>query len=345
MKKYIIRATWIASSIVLLTLVSGTIGVVLICRDFNTPLDPGGESRKIEITRGMSLRETAELLYRTNLISHPLTLIMAGRWLDRSGRIQTGEYCLSPAMTPREILDKLIEGTVVQYRFTVPEGLTVRQIAARWESSGYGRSEHFIRSVDTTARDDLFKPGSGWEGYLFPETYSLTKTTDSAEIIQRMIDQLVRTIKPDWLKSAGKHNLKYHQIVTLASLIEKETAVLDERGLISSVFHNRLKRSMPLQCDPTVIYALGNRYRGRLLQIDLSFDNPYNTYLYPGLPPGPISNAGAASLYAACFPADVDYLYFVADSRGGHVFSRTLQEHNRAVERYRKNRWRQSDAS
>jgi len=156
------------------------------------------------------------------------------------------------------------------------------------------------------------------------------------ELIESMINQFKTVLKPEWLAGAKEFSLNLHQVVTLASLIEKETGMTDERTLVSAVFHNRLKRGMLLQCDPTVIYAMGDDYSGRLLKKHLALDLPHNTYVYPGLPPGPIASPGKLSLMAACFPAEVDYLYFVADNTGGHSFSRTLSEHNKAVANYRR---------
>ena len=243
---------------------------------------------------------------------------------------------ISPAMSPIEIIEKLVSGQVITYCVTFPEGLTIPEMAARWDASGHGSAESFRHAVSTYRHPDLPYPPTGWEGYLFPETYCFTKGYRAEQLVESMVGHLEKCLKPEWMAAARERNLDMHQVITLASLIEKETSLPEERPLISAVFHNRLKNGMLLQCDPTVIYALGERYTGRLLTKHLETDMPYNTYIHPGLPPGPIGAPGKESLEAACFPADADYLYFVADSAGGHVFSRTLAEHNRAVQRYRK---------
>jgi UPF0755 protein len=179
---------------------------------------------------------------------------------------------------------------------------------------------------------------SDLEGYLFPETYHFPKDYTAREIVETMVKQFLRTFQPPWEERAKQLDLSVREVVILASLIEKETGQADEKKLISSVFHNRLRIGMKLDCDPTIIYALKEegRFDGNLRKRDLSWDSPYNTYVYAGLPPGPIANPGKESLEAALFPADEDYLYFVSKNDGSHHFSSSFVEHQRAVDFYQK---------
>ncbi|MBN1296339.1 endolytic transglycosylase MltG, partial [bacterium] len=216
--------------------------------------------------------------------------------------------------------------------------LTSREMAIVWERSGHGTAARFLDAVRTYGDRDIPVPATGWEGYLFPETYIFPAQFTEAELIARMVEQFKTIVRQEWRAAARERRLDLHGLVTLASLIEKETRLSDERPLVSAVFHNRLKKGMLLQCDPTVVFAMGDAYPGRLLKKHLEIDHPYNTYVHPGLPPGPIASPGADSLAAACFPADSDFLYFVADHTGGHRFSQTLAEHNQAVNAYRRGR-------
>jgi UPF0755 protein len=212
-------------------------------------------------------------------------------------------------------------------------------MAAIVEAHGFGSAAAFvdaakdvslIRAVDPAATD--------LEGYLFPETYSLSRHTDASTIVRLMVGRFLHVWGPDLRAAAEARGLSVRQAVTLASIVEKETARSDERPLIAAVYTTRLRIGMPLQCDPTVIYALqeAGQYKGTLSGADLHFQSPYNTYAHPGLPPGPIGNPGEASLRAALQPAQTDYLYFVANTQGGHFFAATLSEHNRNVTKYRR---------
>jgi len=217
----------------------------------------------------------------------------------------------------------------------VPEGLTRLEIADLLATP----AEEFIATTSTNELiKDLDPIAPNLEGYLFPETYSFPKGTSAREVAQAMVRQFRQTFNSAWQARTTQLGFSIRDMVILASLIEKETSNPEERKLISAVFHNRLQRKMKLDCDPTIIYALKLKgtYDGRLGWKDLKLDSPYNTYLYPGLPPGPIANPGHAALEAALYPADVDYLYFVSRNDGSHVFSHTLKEHNRNVQIYQK---------
>jgi UPF0755 protein len=223
-------------------------------------------------------------------------------------------------------------------RVTVPEGLTLAEIADLMESAGLADRERLLKEAESPELlSSAGITGRGLEGYLFPTTYYFTPSTTERGILLAMVEEFQRSVTPAMREQAEELGMNMHEVVTLASMIEKETALPSERLLVSAVFHNRLKLKIALQSDPTVIYGL-NRASKNLTRKDLQNPNPYNTYLVPGLPPGPICNPGLAALEAALRPASVPYLYFVSKNDGSHLFSRTIAEHNRAVERYQKER-------
>jgi len=238
-------------------------------------------------------------------------------------------------MTPMDILEVVTSGKTILHAVTIPEGYRITEIAALLETKGLVNAENFIQE---TKDEKLIKSagisGNSLEGYLFPETYNFSKNTSERKIIQRLLDIYHEKIKQHELrKRAQSSNLTFHQVMTLASLIEKETGIDEERKLISSVFHNRLRKKMLLQTDPTVIYAMAD-FDGNIRKKDLQVDSPYNTYRYKGLPPGPIASPGIKSIIAALEPSESDYLYFVSRKDGSHQFSSNLMDHNRAVRKY-----------
>lgn len=300
-----------------------------------------GETGLIEIPKGLGAREVVGLLAERRII-HDQYVALAYLFYTRNhSKLQAGEYMFDRPMMIPEVLDRLVLGTVYLHKFTVPEGLTTEDIARRWQEQGFGKAEEFsaaasgavdlVRAVDEKA--------SSVEGYLFPETYSFPAHVTARSAIEAMIHRFQQIV--DRLKQEAPVDnwpLNLHDTVILASLVETEAQREEERPLIASVYLNRLDRHILLQCDPTVIYALeqADRYRGSLTLADLRFASPYNTYLNPGLPPGPIANPGNPSLLAAVRPAETSYLYFVRTTEGHHTFSETLAAHNRAVSAYRK---------
>ena len=294
----------------------------------------------IQVSRGAGLQQIAGQLYEGGLIRHPLPFVLFAKARGMASRLQAGEYALSANMSPAEILDALYLGRVKHHILTVPEGSTLRDIGALVEGANLGSRESVIElGSDAAFIESLGLNVPTLEGYLFPDTYFLTRDMGVADLLTLMVRTLERNFPPEMAVKAAGLGLSKHAVVTLASLIEKEAQVDSERELISAVFHNRLRRGMRLQCDSTVIYALGQAFQGNLRKADLKVDSPYNTYRYGGLPPGPIANPGGRSLTAAVSPADVRYLYFVATRQdGAHHFSKTLKEHNRAVRRYQLNR-------
>jgi UPF0755 protein len=259
-------------------------------------------------------------------------------WLRGAGRrLQAGEYRFDRPLAPREVVDKLARGDVYLRPVTFREGLTIKQMAAIFEAQGFGPARDFIgvaadpepiRHIDPTAPD--------LEGYLFPDTYTLPRRVTAKQLVARMTTRFEQALTPQIREQAAARGYSVRQLVTLASLVEKETAKGEERPLVAAVYVNRLKVGMGLQCDPTVIYALerAGRYTGNLTRENLKFDSPYNTYRYAGLPPGPIAAPGKSALEAAAAPADVTYLYFVSRNDGSHAFATTLEEHNRNVHQW-----------
>ena len=256
-----------------------------------------------------------------------------------AGDLKAGEYLFDHPMTAPQVLDKLIRGEVHYHRVTIPEGLRSAEIFAIFQKEGFGTEEEFREALlDVSGIADLDPEATDLEGYLFPDTYHLSREATARQIVEQMTARHRDLWTPEWRNRAASAGLTPRQVVTLASLIEKETARPEERTLISSVFHNRLRKGMRLQCDPTIIYALAmrSRYRGFITRTDLELDSRFNTYLYPGLPPGPIANPGRESIQAALFPDRSGYLYFVSMNNGRHAFSTNLEDHSRAVQKYQR---------
>jgi UPF0755 protein len=263
-------------------------------------------------------------------------------WLQGSGRrLQAGDYRFDTPMSATEVVDKIARGDVYARSITFREGLTVREMAAVYESGGFGPAADFIEAAKNADLVRNIDPGArDLEGYLFPDTYTIPRRATAAQLIERMVARFQKVMTPELQSQASARGLSVRELTTLASLVEKETGKPEERTVVAGVYSNRLKIGMGLQCDPTVIYALmlAGRYDGNIRRDDLKIDSPYNTYRYAGLPPGPIAAPGEASLQAAANPADVPYLYFVSRNDGSHVFSTTLDEHNRNVNEFQRRR-------
>jgi len=237
-------------------------------------------------------------------------------------------------MTPNEILDIIVSGKSMLYRVTVPEGYNLFQVSQVIEKSGLATFDHFYQAAtDPELAHEMGIPADTFEGYLFPDTYLFSKETTPRKIITAMVNRFQEMFTENWNEQAKRLGLTIHEIVTLASIIEKETGVPDERKMISSVFHNRLRKKMRLESDPTVIYAIPD-FNGNLTRKHLQTVTPYNTYKIRGLPPGPIANPGDKALEAALYPAEAPYLFFVAKRDRTHHFSTTISEHNKAVRKY-----------
>jgi UPF0755 protein len=295
--------------------------------------------RFVDIPPGSGPSSIGRRLVEAGVI-RDLTSFRFAVWVSRQGRrLQAGEYRFDRPVTAREVVDKVARGEVYVLPVTFREGLSVKQMAALFESKGFGPADAFVRaSKNANLVRELDPEAQDLEGYLFPDTYSLPRKATADQLVSRMVASFEKALTPDIRQQAAARGLGLRQLVTLASIVEKETGNPTERPLVAAVYANRLKMGMGLQCDPTVIYALerAGRYNGNLTREDLQFNSPYNTYRYAGLPPGPIASPGRASLAAAAAPADVPYIYFVSRNDGSHAFATTLEEHNRNVQQYQR---------
>jgi UPF0755 protein len=327
------KPSWEPIIVVLATL------LVLLCITVFGPFPPAGsaDQKTVVVERGMAVREIADRLAAEEIISSAGQFTLLSRLLGLENRLQAGKYLFFVPSRPLDVIRRLSRGGVVSQMVTLPEGLTIHQMAELLARESGIDAERFVAltSDPVTARRYGF-PAESLEGYLFPDTYGLYWNMPAREVIDVLVSRFRQVVDAGLTRRAEQMDLSLHQVITLASMIEEEARVSEERELISAVYHNRLKEGMLLQCDPTVIYALGGK-NTPLTRDDLLVDSPYNTYRHPGLPPGPISSPGRASILAALYPADVDYLYFVARGDGSHQFSHTSREHINAIRRIRKN--------
>lgn len=289
------------------------------------------EKKIFSIHTGQNIHTIAEQLHHLHIIQNPSKFKMLSRIKGFSNKLKTGEYELSPSMTPNEILDIIVSGKSMLYRVTIPEGCNLHQVSMIIEKSELISCGKFYQTAtDPKLTREMGIPAETFEGYLFPDTYLFPKKTTPKIIIATMLNRFKEIVTEDWKKQANQLGFSIHEIVIIASMIEKETGSSYERPIISSVFHNRLQKGMRLESDPTVIYAIQD-FDGNLTREHLQTQTPYNTYKILGLPIGPISNPGKKSLEAALYPSDTDYLFFVSKRDATHQFSNTLDEHNRAV--------------
>lgn len=292
----------------------------------------------VEIPHGSSRRAVSRILRENGIIRSPLAFEIYARRHPRRTLV-AGEYFFDHALSGKEVFWKLANGGIFQQPFTVHEGDTIFDVAANLESEKYMKGVDFLVAArDASQIQDIAPGAKTLEGFLFPATYNLPHKASAAELTIMMVRKFreaMQQVAPDRLDPLTPGTPLLSEVI-LASLVEAETPKSDERPLVASVYTNRLHKEMLLQCDPTVIYALKavDRYNPPLLLKDLRYDSPYNTYVHPGLPPGPIGNPGQASLKAALSPATSDYLFFVANTQGGHFFAATLAEHNQNVAKY-----------
>ncbi len=272
-------------------------------------------------------------------------LFVAALWFRRAaGRLQAGEYRFEGPLSTLEVIDQLVAGDIHYVSVTIPEGLTRSETAEHVSQKGLGDAQALRAAF---SRPDLIASldpeASDLEGYLFPETYQFPRNPSPDDVARALVSHFTRVFDDERRAQASSLDMNVRQIVTLASIVEKETGLAEERPLIASVFWNRLNRGMPLQSDPTVIYSLKleGRYNGNLRRDDLQLDSPYNTYRVAGLPPGPIASPGQAAIDAVLSPPETKYLYFVSKNDGSHHFSTTLREHNNAVRQYQIEYFRQ----
>lgn len=313
--------------------VLASVSLCLVFSYYRKPLNPKAEAVVFNVPEGWTLRDVALELERSKIIRSGRTFRVLARFRSDGRHIKAGEYELGAHMRPGDILDKLTRGAVLTHSVTIPEGYTAEQIGDLLEKNGMAPKEAFMVFFDDASLMEKHNlPGPTLEGYLFPDTYHFARGVSVRKIVETLILRFRDVFEP--LKArAEERRMSLHEVVTLASIVEKETGRLDERPIIASVFLNRLERGMRLQTDPTVIYGIQG-FNGNLTRKDLQTKTPYNTYRIKGLPPGPIANPGEASLRAVLYPSDTDYLFFVSKNDGSHQFSKTLSEHNRAVRKY-----------
>jgi UPF0755 protein len=296
-----------------------------------------GEEQYVILAPGTGTAAIGRHLVEAGVIRDELAFRAALWWTGRSRELQAGEYRFDRPMAAVDVVERLARGDVYTRRLTFPEGLTIREMAEIFEARGFGARASFIEAAaNVSLIEDLDGEADDLEGYLFPETYALPRETPAARLIRMMVDRFRATYVDEWRRRADEQRLTTRQVVTLASLVEKETARAAERPIVAAVYRNRVKIGMALQADPTVIYAMqkAGTYNGNIRRDDLAIDSPYNTYRYPGFPPGPIAAPGAAALEAVLMPAAVSYLYFVSRNDGSHVFAESLAEHNRNVREF-----------
>ena len=290
----------------------------------------------VEIPQGAGSRAIARSLVDAGVVPDTWTFRAAVRWSGRGQALQAGEYRFADAASPLDIVERLARGDVYTVAITFPEGLTIDEMAEIVASRDLGTAASFKEAArDVSSIAGLDPAARDLEGYLFPETYPVSRHSDAASLVAAMVERF-KSVYAELTKDRAAAELGTRQIVTLASLVEKETARADERPVVAAVYRNRLAIGMGMQADPTVIYALRKRggYNGNIRRVDLAIDSPYNTYRYRGLPPGPIAAPGRAALEAALAPADAKFLYFVSRNDGSHVFAETIQQHNANVQKF-----------
>lgn len=352
------RRVRLARAIALMALLFAVAGLLWWWSYPDKPGPPRAETVIVDIPKGTGVAGIAHVLTGAGVVEDDIRFVLLVKVLGASRRLKAGEYAFAPGMTPRAVLDLLTSGKVVQHAITLPEGLTVAQVAEVISDGGWGSREDFLR----LAADPGILARSGVEqitaeGYLFPDTYFFAKGTSLQTIITAMLRrmdlvlaeegvgrEIIRIALPVSSPAPGEPAVapssllfSRHEVLTLASIIEKETALPDERPLVARVFLNRLRVGMKLQADPTVVYGLA-KFGSPLTKGDLKTPNPYNTYVNRGLPIGPICNPSRTAIAAVVRPSPEDYYYFVANGDGTHYFAKTLADHNRAVSRYRKKR-------
>jgi UPF0755 protein len=296
-----------------------------------------GTEQFVEVPSGAGPAAIGRRLVELGVVRDTLTWRIAVFKSGQARLLKAGEYRFAGELRPADVIGKLARGEVYLRPITFPEGLTILEMAKLFESRGFGAAPSF----ETAARDAalvaaLDPKAPDLEGYLYPETYPLPRRANANTLVRAMVSRFEQVFGPDWRAAAAARGLGVREVVTLASLVEKETARPEERPTVAAVYLNRLKVGMGLQCDPTVIYALqkAGKYTGNLTRADLAFDSPYNTYKYAGLPPGPIASPGRPSIEAVLRPAEVEYLYFVSRNDGSHVFSNTYEEHRAKVREF-----------
>lgn len=322
---------------------AGAIFVVFVVRDVTrAPSGPGGDPVRVTVAEGEGFGAVLAALEEHGLVKRAWTFKFFARVLRDDRNVKRGTYEFRPGTPPVEILRALVRGDVLSVRVTIPEGFTSWQIAGAFDSAGVDSLAMIAAARDPELIAALRVPVETLEGYLFPDTYHVPYGSSAGEVVGQMLHRLSGEWTPAHERRAGELGMTRHEVLTLASIVEAEARIAEERPRVAAVYHNRLARGMRLEADPTVAYAMGG-FRGRLYYKDLRIESPYNTYLHAGLPPGPICSPGGASIRAALHPDAAERaLYFVARGDGRHVFSESLREHNAAVQAARRERARQA---
>lgn len=328
--------------IILSTLACSLLGLFFIYNEYQhfktQPLDPAASSQPFTIKQGQNLSAIAKQLKRQHLIQNDRYFVWLVKLKRADKKLQAGEYLLSASKSPDQIIDTLLKGKVKLYKITFPEGLNMVEVADRIDEAGFCSKTDFLNLCkDSSYLDELGIKANSLEGFLFPDTYFFPNPVDCKTIINTMTDRFKQIFSQKWERRAEQMGFSTFEILTLASIIEKETGDASERPIISSVFHNRLTKKMRLESDPTVIYGIKD-FDGNIKRKHLRMLTPYNTYRIKGLPMGPIANPGALSIEAALYPSKTDYLFFVSKKDTTHYFSKTIKEHNRAVRKYQLNK-------
>lgn len=335
MKKKIIK--YLAFALIGTGLIICLIGIVYYYKFSTfiaTPLNPNANEKLFSILPGQNLAAISIQLESESIVSSSKYFELYARIKNAGKKLKAGEYLLSASNTPAQILEIFLKGKVKLYKIMIPEGWNIKQISQEMENNGFCDTSQFLALChDEAFIKSLNITSISLEGYLFPDTYFFPKQTSCENILQTMTDHFKKSFTPAMIHRANEMGFSIDEIVTLASIIEKETGIAAERPLISSVFHNRLKKDMRLETDPTVIYGIEN-FDGNIKRKHLQMLTPYNTYKIKGLPIGPIANPGILSLQAALYPAQSDYLFFVSKKDTTHKFSKTYKEHNEAVRKY-----------
>ena len=326
--------------ILILAVFAGTLGAgYSVWKGFlNNPGSTPEQEIIYEVVPGKSFSSVAKDLELKGIISNAAFFSFFARLTGEASKMKVGEYLFKTTMRPTEVMGILISGKSIGRNFTISEGLNIYEIADLIEPLGIGKREEFLKEVQDPefVKALLGEQVSSLEGYLFPETYQVTKYTEMKVLIRSMVQKFMAVYTP-LVPLANARGWSRQQVVTLASIIEKETGAPEERPLISSVFHNRLKKGMMLQTDPTILYAKMRRsghFEIKIGSAGLALEDDYNTYRHKGLPPGPIANPGAESLRAALSPATSEYLFFVSQNNGTHIFSKDYGSHQKAVAKF-----------
>ena len=332
----------------LLAVAAGAVGLVVWERTSQRYQGYAGAEQFVDLRPGDGTPVITRKLVEAGIVRDRWTFRLALWRTGAARRLKAGEYRFDQPVSALEVVEKLVRGDVYLRTVTFPEGLTIREMSRIFESKGLGTADAFVAAARDQAAlvHDVDPAARNLEGYLFPETYSLSRHAGATELVRMMATRFQQVFTPELREAVRGRGMSVREAVTLASLVEKETARPEERPTVAGVYLHRLQIGMALQCDPTVIFALElrNAYHGNLTHENLSVDSPYNTYRYPGLPPGPIAAPGRTSLEAAANAERVDYLYFVSRNDGSHVFARTLDEHNQNVRKFQVEYFRQKRA-